>query len=225
MKPFSFSYSKLKNFETCPKKYYEVDVCRRHAEDTTELDWGNRVHDAFKVALRNNQPLPRELGAYQKWANSVLKWRTAGAELLIEQKYALTKELQPSEYFGPNVWYRGIGDVVGIAPPVAMALDWKTGKLKNTSETQLMLLATCIMMFHQDVHEVETSFVSLKDDTSTDPVVFTRAGLSSHWVPLFKRVEALEAATKNLDFPPRPGPLCKRYCPVTSCPFHGKGSF
>lgn len=220
-KPFSYSWSRLKNYETCPKKYYEVDVCKHYVEDTTELAWGNRVHDAFKVALTSGAPLPAEF-PYQKWANSCLKWRSAGGTLLVEQKYALTRDLQASPYFGPAVWYRGIGDAVGIAPPVALVLDWKTGKPKVDSK-QLMLLAACVFAFYPDVHEVESGFVWLKHDASTTEI-YKRSQMADEWVGLLPRVAALEAATKNLEFPPRPGPLCRRYCPVTSCPFHGKGT-
>jgi len=47
-KPFAWSYSKLKNFEVCPKRHYNVDVIKSFKEEEGEaLVWGNMVHKAL----------------------------------------------------------------------------------------------------------------------------------------------------------------------------------
>ena len=47
-KPFSWSWSKLKNFRTCPKRHYHVDIAKDFKEDDSEdLLWGNEVHEAL----------------------------------------------------------------------------------------------------------------------------------------------------------------------------------
>ena len=44
-------------------------------------------------------------------------------------------------------WYRGIADVLKIAGSVALAVDWKTGKVIDDAP-QLALLAACIFAHH-----------------------------------------------------------------------------
>lgn len=221
MKSFSWSYSRLKNYETCPKRYYEVDVLKNVQDDTTQLRWGNKVHDAFKVSLSSRAPMQREFQAYQKWANTLTK-RFAAPELLVEQKFALTRQLTPCEWFSPTAWFRAIGDVVGLAAPWAMILDWKTGKPQVDSK-QLMLLAACVFAFHPDIDHVDSGFVWLKDDTQTIEQ-YHRSSINEEWLGVLPRVERMEAATAASDFPAQPNKLCRRYCPVIDCPHNGRRS-
>lgn len=220
MKSFSWSYSKLKNFDTCPKRHYEIDIRKSYKEEDgpdTVLGWGNRVHKSLADACIGTAPLPNTMQEYQKWVDAV---RAGPGELLVEQKYAITKDFRPCEWFSPLAWYRGIGDVVRVDGPVALGLDWKTGKLLHDSK-QLMLLAQCIFAHYPGVKRVRTEFVWLKDDCMT-PETFDRDTIRNEWIGLLPRIEQLELAGKNMDYPPKPSRLCFKHCPVMSCPYHGK---
>lgn len=217
-KPFSWSFSRLKNYEECPLRYQQVDLLKNFQESTAQLAWGNEVHDRLAKALKGTEPLPDTMKTYLSRVASIRKWP---GELMVEQKYALTKDLQPSEYFGPHAWYRGIGDVVGlITPTKGIVLDWKTGKVTPNS-VQLMLMAQCVMSFHPDLHSVDSAFIWLQHDTMTKES-YHRDAMAKHWVPLLPRIQALEQATATDNFPPKPGRLCARYCPVTSCVHNGR---
>jgi hypothetical protein len=215
---FSWSYSKLKNFDTCPKRHYEVDVAKHFRDNTEQLDWGNRVHKSLADACKGKVALPEELKDYAKWVHAM---RAAPGEMLVEQKYALTKDFQPCEWFGPRVWVRGVGDLVKINGTKALGVDWKTGNVLHDSP-QLMILAQCIFAFHPEVETVETIFVWLKDDCLTRDT-FHRATIANEWVGVLERVKQLEDAATTMNYPPKPGKLCRSYCPVLSCPYHGKG--
>jgi hypothetical protein len=216
-KAFSWSFSRLKNYETCPKRYYEIDIQKNYKESSAQLDWGGKVHEAMADAIKTGTPLPTDI-PFQRWINSVNKFK---GEKLVEQKWALTKEFQPTEWFSPLAWFRSVGDFVGIAAPGALILDWKTGKPTRDSQ-QLMLTAACVFAFHPDVHEVDSGFVWLKDDAITSEH-YTRADMPKHWMDIIPRVQRMEQATATLTFPPQPDRLCKKYCPVSSCPFWRKG--
>jgi hypothetical protein len=225
-KDWSWSYSKLKNFEVCPKKHYEVDLAKTYVETQSDdpdsaLNWGNRVHDAFKRALTGQEPLPAEMVAvgYQKWVDRVLK---GPGDLLVEQKYAINRQFQKTSYFANDAWYRGIGDVVRLDKDIALILDWKTGKILEDS-VQLMLMAQCLFSHYPALRYVRSEFVWLKEDCTT-PELFSRQEVADQWVQLIERVNALEHASKTMTYPPKPGYLCKKYCPVESCPFWKKGS-
>lgn len=218
-KPFTWSFSRLKNFETCPKKHYEVDIQKNFSEGESEqLKWGNQVHAAMAAALQG-APLPPEMASYQKWIDVVL---AGPGKLLVEQKYAITRDFQPTAYFAPNVWYRGIGDVVRIDGPVGLVLDWKTGAIKIDS-VQLMLMAQCIFTHYPQLQRVRSEYVWLQEDAST-PEVYSREDLADGWIGLMDRVSTLEDAAKTLSYPPKPSGLCKKWCPVKSCPYWGKGN-
>lgn len=217
-KEWAWSYSKLKNYEQCPKRMYEVDVQKNFQDGGGEaLLWGNKVHEVLAAALSKGTPLPPEMAAYEYWVDRV---RRGTGELQVEQKYAITRDFAPTTYFANNVWYRGIGDVIRLNDEVALILDWKTGKILE-DPVQLMLMAQCLFSHYPKLKAVRSSYVWLKDDCET-PELFTREEVAEQWVDLLPRVQAMEQSFINMNFPPKPGRLCKNWCPVSSCPFHGK---
>jgi hypothetical protein len=220
-KSFSWSYSKLKNYDTCPKRHEQVDILKNYTDEGGEaLVWGNQVHDAFKVALKTHpHKLPAEMADYQHWVDSTLQ---GPGQLLVEQKYAITRDFQACAYFAPNAWFRCIGDAVRIDGPVGVIRDWKTGKLLVDS-AQLFLTAQCLFSHFPALRRVKTEFVWLKDDAAT-PEFFNRSDMAGGWVGLLPRVQELENAAITMTYPPKPGKLCYRWCPVSSCPFHGKSN-
>lgn len=221
-KEWSWSYSKLKNFEVCPKRMYEIDVARNYIEPEDPdgpLAWGNRVHKALAQALTGAAPLPSEMEQYKGWVDRVLR---GSGQLFVEQKYAINRQFQKTAYFADDVWYRGVGDVVRINGTIALVLDWKTGKILEDS-VQLMLMAQCLFSHFPDLTHVRSEFVWLKEEC-TSPELFSRQEVAEQWMGLLDRVNALETAAKTMTYPPKPGFLCKKFCAVTSCPFHGKGA-
>lgn len=221
-KEWSWSYSKLKNYEVCPKRMYEIDIAKNYQEPEDPdgpLAWGNRVHKALAAALSTpSTPLPAEMAQYQNWVDRVQK---GPGQLLIEQKYAITRDFQPTTYFAPNVWYRGVGDVVRVDRDIALVLDWKTGKILEDS-VQLMLMAQCLFSHFPNLKYVRSEFVWLKDDC-TSPELFTRQEVGDQWTGLLDRVKAMEVSSQQMNYPPKPGRLCRSYCAVASCPFYKKG--
>jgi hypothetical protein len=225
-KEWSWSYTKLKNYDVCPKRHYEVDELKNYRDDSeagaAALALGNQAHDALAKACTGAQALPEKFSHYQRWVDRVQR-QLGGGQLLVEQKYAITRDFAPTKYFARDVWYRGIADVVILHGPVAVTSDWKTGKILEDS-VQLMLVAQCLFSHYPQLQRVGTEFIWLKEEATT-PEVFTRQEVANAWVELLPRVNALEQAYKTLAFPPKPGPFCKSYCPVQSCPFWKKGSF
>lgn len=216
---FTWSYSRLKNFNTCPKRHYEVDIAKSFAESTEQLDWGNKVHKMLADACTGKAPLPMEVAAdYQPWVDAV---RGGPGKLLVEQKYAITKDFQPCEYFGPRVWLRVIADVVRIDGPVGLTVDWKTGKILHDS-VQLMLVAQALFAHFPELQVIRTEFIWLKEGCTTSEV-FKRNTIQREWTALLPQVQAMDDAARTMTYAPRPGKLCRSYCPVLSCPYHGKG--
>lgn len=223
-KQWAWSYSKLKNFETCPKRHYEVDIAKSVKEAEGEaLVWGNRVHAELAKACSLGGTLPAEMAEYMPWVEKV---RAGAGELMVEQKYAITKEFGKTDWFAPNAWFRSIGDVVRVTGRAALILDWKTGKVVE-EPVQLALMAQCIFAHYPTVEIVQSKYVWLKyvndeDQADTTTEYFRRHDMPGLWASLLGRVSAMEQAHLTSTYPPKPGFLCKRYCPVVSCPHHGK---
>lgn len=217
-KAFSFSYSKLKNFETCPKRHFHYEVAKDVREEEGEaLQYGNAVHAALAEALVG-KPLPKHFSNLQHWVDRVCK--SGHDKLLTEQKLAITNEFEACEWFAKNAWYRGIADVIKVTGAVALAIDWKTGKILEDG-SQLALMAQCIFAHHPEVKKIRTEFIWIKEDATTR-ADFAREDMADVWKGLLPRVSALQHAHDTQTFPPKPGGLCRKWCAVVSCPHHGR---
>ena len=224
-KSFSFSYSKLKNFEACPKRSWHYDHAKDIKEEESEaLLYGNQLHKALAEAVAGKAPLPQPYARFQRWVDKVVGVTPAGkGTILVEQQLAITSDFGPTEWFGNDAWYRGIADVIKIAGQpghqVAAVLDWKTGKILEDG-VQLALMAACVFAHHPGVQRIRTEFIWLKEDAVTR-ADFSRADMVGVWNGVLPRVTVLENALKNSNFPAKPGPLCRKWCGVTQCPHQG----
>lgn len=214
----AWSYSKITAFEKCPRRYHEVMVLKNYTEDSEALREGNEVHKALAKALETRGQLPEPMAAYQRWVDSV---SCGPGDLFLEKQYAVAPGFKPTTWFGKDVWFRTIVDALRVDGPVAHAIDWKTGKMRNVDVVQLMLVATAVFAHFSEVKRCRTDFVWLKEDT-TSTEDYARNDMVDHWAELLPRVDQFVNATVEKNFPPKPGFLCKNWCPVSTCQFHGK---
>lgn len=220
--PFSWSYSKLDAFETCPKQYYHKQVAKDVPDVQGEAAlYGDALHKAAAWRLKQKDYLGHE--AYREilepWCSRI---ESIGGLIDVEQKLAITKDFTPEEWFGKQVWMRGVADVVAVAPSgkVALAIDWKTGKVKEDS-VQLALMAALVFAHYPSVLKIRTEFIWLKYDASTRED-FAREDMPAVWARVLPRVQALQAAHEATNFPAKPGGLCRSWCPVKACEHCGR---
>ena len=68
-----WSFSKIKSFEQCPKKFYHLKVAKDYREPETEaMLYGTAVHLAAEEYIRDGTPLPPEYD-YCTGADNVIK--------------------------------------------------------------------------------------------------------------------------------------------------------
>lgn len=219
---FSFSYSKMKNFDTCPKKHQEVDLLKRFNDGGEGMKWGNEVHAALANAVSGKDPLPDTMKQWQKWVDKYDDNAMTGT-LLVEQQYAIKKDFQPTHYKDWNgAWLRVVVDYLRVAGPVARVVDWKTGKMVHESR-QLMMSAQAVFAHHPLLQRILTEFVWLKEeyDTTTSEV-FDRSTIMREWPPVLEKIKIMEDAKRLNNYPTNRSGLCFKYCPVTTCLYHGK---
>ena len=218
----AWSYSRLRNFETCPKRHYHYDIAKDVREpQSQQLLAGNELHRAFEHRLTRDTPLPMGLRQHEGY---LAKIKAAPGVLHGEQRLALTGEFQMSAFFGPRVWFRTVIDAVLIQADRARALifDWKTGKVKE-DDTQLQLMALTTFVSLPEVDRVRASLV-FTEYGQTVTSEFTRDGQAEIWHEILPRVDAMQQAAREKDYPAKPSGLCKKYCAVASCPFFRKGA-
>lgn len=216
-KVFTWSYSRLKSFEACPKKHYEVDLMKSvKEEDSEQLMWGNQVHDALAKRCAEGTPLPKAMARYEPWAVKVL---TPEGSIFVENNMALTDEFAPCGYFDPNVWFRAKVDFIKIIGSVALIVDYKTGKIKEDS-VQLALSAACVFAKYPEIKAVRSEYIWLQENATTSEVL-KPSDMPSMWKNLWPRIEALKHAHNTTTYMAKPGGLCRSWCPVRSCPHNG----
>jgi hypothetical protein len=219
VKPFAWSFSQLKNFETCSKRYYHYNVAKDVVEPSTpQLDAGNALHKHFEDRLVKGTPLPLGYGMYEKLLAKIV---AAPGALYGEQKLAINANFEPRTYFARDVWLRTVADAAKVLGDRATIFDWKTGK-PSDDETQLKLNAATMFAHAPELRRVRAALVFLGHNATTQ-AEYDRDDLPEIWSEIMPRVRAMAKARQDQEYPPRPSGLCKRYCAVVSCPYFGKG--
>lgn len=219
-KAWSWSYSKLKNYRTCPRRYYDIDVTKKYTEpEGPALAEGNAIHKAFELRIGKGVPFPEKYAHFEDAALRLLK---VPGRIMVEQQLAIKADFSACTWFDKQTWFRAKADYLAINGPVALGIDYKTGKIVEDIE-QLGLMADCVFSHHPEVQAVRTEYWWLNDDVATKEV-FYRKDRAKFWQGIMPSVAILKNAHDTETFPPKPGGLCKRHCVVTGCPHHGVGS-
>ena len=234
MKPLPWSHSTLSGFMTCPHQYEQIKVLRNFQDkkNTASL-WGDEVHTAFEKYLQlgpdsrelATASLPPTMHQYLPYLESYLNRAEAlGASLLPEQEYGLDVQLRPCAFLGPDVWCRGIVDVLTLAGDVAYVDDHKTGKNRKKDMQQLIIFALLTFYHHPHINTCHTSFRWLQhkaDGSAYDAETFTRDQIPYLWNTLLPKLRLYKKAFDVGVFEPKASGLCKAHCAVDTCEYHG----
>ena len=214
-----WSFSSLKTFQQCPRKYYHTKVAKDVVEpDTTATLYGKSVHTAAEEYIRDAIPLP-EPYAYIKPMLDKLK--EIPGEKLCEVKLGLTKDLEPCEFNAANVWWHGIADLVVInrEKKVAYSVDYKTSKSARYADVKQLDLVSCgLFAKYPEIQRVKSALIFVVSKE------FVKAEHHAEMVPKYMEkpsqdVARIEAAKKNGVWNPVSGPLCK-FCSVKTCEYN-----
>jgi len=222
MRPLPWSHSTLAGFDTCPRQYEEIKVHKNYQDAKNPASiWGDEVHHAFEVYLKASGalPLPINMQCYTEYLDNFLARR---GTLLAEQKYGLDVKLRPCDFLAPEVWMRGIVDVLTLDGDTAYVDDHKTGKNRKVNMQQLIVFSLLVFYHHPPIDTCHVAYHWLQlgaKDTKT----FHRAEIPAMWESLMPRLTAYKKAFDMGIFPPKPSGLCRRNCAVDSCEYFGGG--
>lgn len=226
MSEFHWSHSHFSTFDTCPVQYEAKYVTKEVVFKETEATrWGNFVHDAAEQYLKTGAPVPQEIPYEDHFAAVARRAERFGAKLIVEGEYGLTREWEPCEYFdrAKKVWCRSKLDVLLLRPDgVAETIDWKTGKPK-TDRSQLQLYALFVLIHYPEINEVRTGFDWLAHGGLTPPVTYHRFNMQAYKDSWERKYAEVKGARERGVFVPKPSGLCRQWCDVERCEFHGVG--
>jgi hypothetical protein len=214
-----WSFSKMKDFQTCPKQFYHKTVLQEFPYvETPEMRYGTEFHKAAELFIRDGVPVPDKF-AFARGALEHLKAQPG--EKHCERKLGLTEDLQPCSFFDKAVWFRGVVDLAIIDGETATVIDYKSGKnARYADKGQLELMAMAMFRHFPEIRRVRAGLLFVianelvKDKYAHD----TQHKLWEKWLADYGRMQtAFETNTWN----PKPSGLCRNHCPVKSCPHFG----
>lgn len=220
VKPWSFS--RIKAFEQCPKKFYHLKVSKDYTEPETDaMRYGTELHLAAEEYVRDGKPIPEKFIFVKDVLDALLKKE---GEKLCEYEMGLTENLEPCGFKDENVWYRGIADliIVNRAENMAWVIDYKTGRnAKYADKGQLELMALAVFKHFPEVETVKAGLLFVVSNNLIKETYKKENEwlMWQKWTADYGRMEkAFEVNVWN----PHPSGLCKRHCPVTECPHNGR---
>ena len=214
-----WSYSSLKTFQQCPKKYYHTKVAKDVKEpDTQATLYGKAAHTVAEEHIRDGVPVPPKFD-YMKATLEQLN--SIPGEKLCEVKLGLTKDLEACDFSAKNVWWHGIADLVVIneEKQLAHSVDYKTSKSARYADVkQLDLVAAGLFAKFPKINRVKSALVFVVSKE------FVKAEHHREMIPKYiekpaRDVARIEAALQNGVWNPVEGPLC-RFCAVKQCEYN-----
>jgi hypothetical protein len=217
-----WSYSSLKTFQQCPKKYYHLKIAKDVENEGGEAaNYGKIVHKAAEDYIRDDTPMPPQFSYMVPILDALKKIpgkKYCEIELGIAKKDG---KFIACKFDAPNYWWHGIADLLIVDGGVAWLVDYKTSKNAKYADTkQLDLLAAATFLHFPGVLEIKSALAFV---VSNEFVRKEHERVMRHkYLDVMKpELDRLEAAVENKVWNPISGPLCK-FCPVKTC-VHNKG--
>jgi len=192
-----WSFSSLKTFQQCPKKYYHTKIAKDVVEpDTQATLYGKTAHTVAEEYIRDDKPIPAAFD-YMQDTLDVLK--NIEGEKLCEVKLGLTKDLKACEFHAPDVWWHGIADLVVLneAKGLAYSADYKTSKSARYADIkQLDLVAAGIFAKFPKINKVKSALIFTVSKEFVQ-AVHHREMMPKYLEQPAKDVARIEAALEN----------------------------
>lgn len=213
----SWSYSSIKTFDQCPKKYFHLKVVQDVKDEGNEASrYGNDAHAAAEAYIKDGTPIPDTYAIMRPVVEALSKFPgDKHTELRLGIKRT-DNGFEPCGFFDKDVWYRGIVDLLIVKGKTAYLIDYKTGKnAKYADMKQLDLMAGAVFIHFPNVVRIKSglAFVVSNEFPKKDHV---REHLNQYLAVFDDQLDQLEAAMDNGIWNAKTSPLCG-WCPVTTC--------
>jgi len=213
----AWSYSSIKTFEQCPKKYYHLKVLKDIKDSGSQATiYGQEVHQAAEDYVKDGTPIPEKFAYIRKVVERIAKQK---GDKYTEHKMGLKKTedgYETCKFLGKDVWWRGIADVVIINSNTAYSIDYKTSKNARYADTkQLDLVAGGLFVEFPEVDTIKSALLFVVSGDLIRKNHY-REHMSKYINTFEPTLDRLDTAEQTAVWNAVSGPLC-RFCPVVSC--------
>ena len=216
MAVFTWSYSSLKEYQNCPKKYHEIRVLKNYTvKETEQMRYGTEVHKALEDYVRDGVELAKN---YQRFKPFVDKLISIPGEKYCEYEMALTYNREPCDFKSEDRWVRGIADLVIVDGDYAFIVDYKTGSNKYPDPKQLRLMALMLFAHFPEINNIKAGLLIIMKNSFVQES-YTRDTIYKSWKKFEQSLDRLALSYKDDVWTPNPTPLCG-WCPVDTCEFY-----
>jgi len=216
MADFTWSFSSLKEYINCPKKYQEVRILKNYKFiDTPQTIYGKEVHEALELYVRDGKPLAKNYMRFKKMVDALIA--IPGVKYP-EYKMALTKKMGQCDFDDENRWVRGIADLVIVDGDQAYIIDYKTGSNKYPDPKQLRLMALMAFVCFPKVNKIKAGLLFCMKNSFVQES-YTREDIHKSWKSFQTPLDRLTNSYTFNTWTPNPTPLCG-WCPVETCSHH-----
>mgnify|MGYP001560301867 FL=1 len=218
----AWSYSSIKTFEQCPKKYYHLKVLKDIKDSGSQATiYGQEVHQAAEDYVKDGTPIPEKFAYIRKVVERIAKQE---GDKYTEHKMGLKKTedgYETCKFLGKDVWWRGIADVVIINGSTAYSIDYKTSKNARYADTkQLDLVAGGLFVEFPEVDTIKSALLFVVSGDLIRKNHY-REHMDKYINTFEPTLDRLDTAEQTAVWNAVSGPLC-RFCPVISCEHNTK---
>jgi CRISPR/Cas system-associated exonuclease Cas4 (RecB family) len=216
MADFTWSYSSLKQYQNCPKQYYEIKVAQNYDIIPSEqMIYGTEVHKALEDYVKDGKELATN---YLRFKSSVDALKNIPGDKYPEYEMALYKDRTVCNFSDSKRWVRGIVDLLIVDNDYAFIVDYKTGSNKYPDPKQLRLMSLMTFAHFPQVNKIKAGLLFVMHNSFITEE-YERKDIDKSWEKFYGPLERLDNSYTTNVWPPNPTPLCK-YCPVKACDFH-----
>lgn len=218
----TWSYSSIKTFAQCPKKYYHLKVAKDVLDTPGDAaNYGTEMHKAAEDHIKLGTPLPPKFAFIQMFMDAV---KGIPGEKHCEVKMGI-KVVDGKHvacgFDDPDYWWHGIADLLIIDGQKAYSMDYKTSKSARYADPkQLDLVAAAIFLHFPKVKVVKSAlaFVVCGEFVKKEHIATERLD----YINVFSReLDQLAGAYESGVWNANTSALC-RFCPVLTCE-HNRG--
>jgi hypothetical protein len=213
----AWSFSALKSFTNCPRRYNEVNRLKNYKDQGFTASTGVDIHSHLELAVKENRPIP---APYQHYQGMIDVLKLMPGDKLPEHQMTFTSNMQTTTWFAKDAWLRYAADLLIVDRDAAVAhlVDYKSGKSKYADTEQLKLGALCVFATEPKVAKVRGALIFTGEERLIK-ATYVRAEVPRYWEPFMVTYNQLIKAVDVDSFAPKTSGLCKT-CPVETCEYH-----
>jgi len=214
-----WSFSKIKDYDQCPKQYYHKHILKEIPFKQTEATlYGTAFHTVAEDFIGKDIPVPAKFSFAEKLLTSL---KNKKGVKLCEIKLGLTKNLEDCDFYAKDVWFRGVADLVIMDGDTATVVDYKTSKsAKYADKGQLELMALALFARYPQLKKIRAGLLFV---ISNNLVKDTYMGYDTGklWEKWLGKYGQMQTSADEDVWNARPNGLCRRHCPVIECVHNG----